>query len=183
MNKIKVFDGLFDSLYKKWELYLFRLFQIARYIESRIKFSRINEPEIKDFLSSEGYEGGLVRIPPNPFWLRDDDKTMFMVVYDPLELRSEKEKDLREFFRGIWERIGEVKTFVGITRNTRYIGESISDKRLCNEIDIYTKYPDACSPIHKVVLGDPKNIEVLKSFQKLLKDRDPVKGVKSYQQY
>ncbi len=183
MNKIKVFDGLFDSFYKKWELYLFRLFQIARYVESRIKFSRVNEPELNEVLNPEGYENGIIRVPPIPFWLRDDDRKMFMIIYEPLEARSEKEKDMRIFFREVWERMGEVKTFVGITRNTRYIGESIADKRLCNEIDIFMKYPEACSPIYRVVLGDPNNIEVLKSFQKLLKDREPVRGVKSYQQY
>ena len=96
---------------------------------------------------------------------------------------SEKEKSIRRFFKEVWERIGEVKTFVGITRNTRYIGESESEKRLCNEIDIYMDYPEAVSPISRLVLGNNENFEALKSFQRLLKDREPVKGIKSYTNY
>lgn len=180
---VKIFDGYFDSLYKKWELYLYRLFQIAKYMESRIKFSRISGPDIQEVLDPKGCTTSLIRIPPNPFWIREDDKQVFLSVFDELECKSEKEKDLRDFFKAVWERIGDVKTFIGITRNTRYIGESEAEKRLCNEVDIYMKYPEAVSPITRLVLGDNKNIDNLKSFQRLLKDREPVKGIKSYTNY
>jgi len=45
------------------------------------------------------------------------------------------------------------------------------------------KYPDAVSPISRLVLGDYDNIEGLRSFQRLLKDREPIKGIKSYTNY
>jgi len=178
-----MFDGLIDSLYKKWELYLYRLFQIAKYMENSIKFSRISGPNMSEVLDPRGCTKSIVRIPPNPFWMREDDKKIFLMVYKPLECIGEKEKALREFFLEVWERIGEVKKFIGITRNTRYIGENDSEKRLCNEIDIYMKYPEAMLPITRLVLGDNENIESLRSFQRLLKDREPVKGVKSYTNY
>lgn len=180
---VKLFDGFLDSLYKKWELYLFRLFQIAKYMENRIKFSRISGPDIEEIVDPKGCKTSLIRIPPNPFWIREDDKIMFLLIYDPLECRGEKDKVLREFFKEVWKRIGEVKTFIGITRNTRYIGENESEKRLCNEVDIYMKYPEAVSPITRLVLGDSENIEVLRSFQRLLKDREPIRGIKSYTNY
>lgn len=178
-----MFDGFLDSLYKKWELYLYRLFQIAKYMENSIKFSRISGPDISEVLDPKGCTKSIVRIPPNPFWIREDDKKMFLMIYEPLECRSEKDKTLREFFLEVWIRIGEVKRFIGITRNTRYIGENNSEKRLCNEVDIYMKYPEAVSPITRLVLGDNENIENLRSFQRLLKDREPVKGIKSYTNY
>lgn len=180
---IKIFDGFLNSLYKKWELYLYRLFQIAKYMENTIKFSRISGPDISEVLDPKGCSKSIVRIPPNPFWIREDDKKMFLMIYEPLECRSEKDKVLREFFLEVWIRIGEVKKFIGITRNTRYIGENDSEKRLCNEVDIYMKYPEAVSPITRLVLGDNENIETLRSFQRLLKDREPVKGIKSYTNY
>lgn len=178
-----MFDGFLDSLYKKWELYLYRLFQIAKYMENNIKFSRISGPDISEVLDPKGCTKSIIRIPPNPFWIREDDKKMFLMVYEPLECRGEKDKALREFFLEVWIRIGEVKRFIGITRNTRYIGENDSEKRLCNEVDIYMKYPEAVSPITRLVLGDNENIENLRSFQRLLKDREPVRGIKSYTNY
>jgi len=183
LNNIKIFDGFLDSLYKKWELYLYRLFQIAKYMESRIKFSRISGPEMDVVLDPKGCKECIIRIPPNPFWFRENDKTMFFLIYDPLEIHSESERMLREFFKEVWLRIGEVKVFIGITRNTRYIGENESEKRLCNEIDIYMQYPEAVSPITRLVLGDSDNVENLRSFQRLLKDREPVRGIKSYTNY
>ncbi len=180
---IKIFDGFLDSLYKKWELYLLRLFQVAKYMENQIKFARISGPDISEVLDPKGCNTSFTRIPPNPFWIRESDKTVFLMFYDPLECINEKDKTIKVFFRGVWERIGEVKTFIGITRNTRYIGENESEKRLCNEIDIYMKFPEAVSPITRLVLGDPENIEILRSFQRLLKDRERVKGIKSYTNY
>jgi len=180
---VKLFDGFLDSLYKKWELYLFRLFQIAKYMENRLKFSRISGPDIDVVLDPKGCSKSLVRIPPNPFWIREDDKEIFLLVFDLLECRNENDKTLRGFFKEVWLRIGDVKRFIGITRNTRYIGENESEKRLCNEIDIYMKYPEAVSPITRLTLGDSDNIEVLRSFQRLLKDREPVRGIKSYTNY
>jgi len=180
---IKIFDGFLDSLYKKWELYLFRLFQIAKYIENHMKFTRISAPDIQDVIDPKGSNLSFIRIPPNPFWIREDDKRVFLMFFDELECNDEKDKTLRRSLREVWDRIGTVKTFLGITRNTRYIGENESEKRLCNEIDIYVKYPEAVSPITRLVLGDNENIDILKSFQRLLKDREPVRGIKSYTNY
>lgn len=152
-------------------------------MENRIKYSRISGPDISEVLEPKGCNNPISRIPPNPFWIREDDRKVFLLFFKPLECQNEKEKTLRALFEEVWERIGIVKTFVGITRNTRYIGESESEKRLVNEIDIYLKYPESVSPITRLVLGDNKNIEILRSFQRLLKDREPVKGIKSYTNY
>ena len=180
---VKIFDGFLDSLYKKWELYLFRLFQIAKYVENRFKFSRISDLDIEEIIDPKGCSTSIIRIPPNPFWIREDDKTVFLLIFDLFECRSEKDKGLRELLREVWLRIGDVKKFVGITRNTRYIGENEAEKRLCNEVDIYMSYPDAVSPITRLVLGDNNNIELLTSFQRLLKDREPIRGIKSHTNY
>lgn len=183
MSKIKVFDGFLESLYKKWELYLFRLFQLARFIESNLKITQISAPDISEILNPLGCTKSLIRIPPNPFWIREDDRKVFLMFYSLFECRSMKEKDLRKLLGDVWERIGEIKKFVGITKNTQYIGEPDAEKRLVNEIDVYIKYPEALTPLHKIVLGDNKNIELLRSFQRFLKDREPVRGIISTSQY
>jgi hypothetical protein len=105
------------------------------------------------------------------------------MFYEPFQSRSMKEKDLRSLFEEVWLRIGEIKRFIGITRNTQYIGENEAEKRLVNEIDVFIKYPSAVSPITKLVLGDPKDVDTLRSFQRFLKDREPVRGIISMQQY
>lgn len=181
---MKIFDGLLDSLYKKWELYLFRLFQLAKYVENTLRYFTISGPDIEELLDLHGCDHSIIRIPPNPFFLRDSDEEIFYMFYDPFECRSEKEKDLKRLLRDIIERISQIKTFIGITKNTRYIGEQDAEKRLCNEIDVYIKFPDYFTYIHKIVLGDPgENIEVLRSFQRFLKDRSHIKRKRSFQQY
>lgn len=183
MNKIKVFDGLYESLYKKWELYLFRLFQLARWVETHLRVSRISGPDIEEILDPHGCEKSVIRIPPNPFWIRDDDRRVFLMFYETLYCHSLNEKDMRQLFSEIWERIGEMKRFIGITRNTQYIGVNEAEKRLVNEVDVFIKFPSAVSPIHRLVFGNDVDVDTLRSFQRFLKDREPVRGILSYQQY
>jgi len=180
---IKVYEGFYDSLYKKWELYLFRLFQLARWVESTLKFSSIQGPEIEEVLDERGCDKSLIRIPPNAFWIREEDRIIFEWFYEPFFCNSMKERDIRQLFGEVWERIGEIKRFIGITRNTQYIGEENSEKRLVNEIDVFIMYPDAVSPITKIVLGNSSDVDNLRSFQRFLKDREPVNGIISIQKY
>lgn len=189
----KMFKGLLDSFYKKWELYLFRLFQISKYVENLRKFTKITAPPLKEILNSKnGYEG-YVRIPPNPFLLREQDAELFYMIFDDLSCENENEAGLNKLFVEIWRRIAFIKQFLGITKNTRYCGEESSERRLVNEIDVYLKHPEACSPLHSLVLGKiPEKEEeleefrsIMKQFQNFLLDRSPIKKgeVKSYLYY
>jgi len=189
---MKEYKGLYDSLYKKWELYLIRLFQIAKYLENHIKFPKISSPVIKEILDEKGYNG-YIRIPPNPFYLKDSDAEVFDMFFGEFDIQKEDDKSMKKLFIDVWERIGIIKRFLGITRNTRYMGEPEADKRLVNEIDVYIKYPESCSPIHALILGKHPTdksesvdfIYLMTQLQNFLLDRDPVnKGdVKSYDQY
>lgn len=176
------FRGRIDSLYKKWELYLIRLFQLAKYIENQLRFRRISGPDMESILSKSGCETYVI-IPPNPFSIREEDEEIFFMLFDYFECINESEKYLRLLLKDIWLRVGIIKDFLGITKNTRYIGEEQAEKRLCNEIDVYAKYPDALTPLHKLILGDNKNDKKLESFKRFLTDRRKIKGIMSYQQY
>lgn len=188
---MKQFKGLYDSLYKKWELYLVRLFQIAKYVEDQIKFPKLSAPDMEEVLNPEGYNG-YIRIPPNPFFVKDEDNDVFFMFFDHLECRDD-DKALKRFFVEVWERIGIIKRFLGITRNTRYIGEPLADKRLVNEIDVYLKYPDSCSSLHTLILGrcpESKHeyddfLALMRQFKNFLLDREPINSgdVKSYDHY
>ena len=180
--RIKIYDGFFDSLYKKWELYLFRLFKLAIYCENSIKFRRISDPPLNEILNPKGYKGEILRIPPNPFFIKKEDRKIFEMFYEPLSSESDDEKGIRKLLKNIWIRIGEIKEFLGIIKNTRYIGESNPDKRLVNEIDIYMRFPESKQALIKLMFGGI-SIEEYKSFQRLLKDREPIKGIKSYKNY
>ena len=105
------------------------------------------------------------------------------MFFNYFESQGETNKDFRKLHQEIWERIGIIKSFLGITKNTRYIGEEQAEKRLCNEIDVYAKYPEALSPIHRIVLGDNTDLEKLEQFKRFLTDRRKVRSVISYQQY
>jgi len=176
------FKGRIDSLYKKWELYLIRLYQLSKYVENQIKFRRISGPDIENILSKSGCETYVV-IPPNPFTIREEDEEVFLMFFDYLEAHGESDKDYRKLHEEIWERIGIIKDFLGITKNTRYIGEEQAEKRLCNEIDIYIKYPESLSPLHRIILGDNTDLDNLDQFKRFLTDRRRIKNVISYQQY
>ena len=176
------FKGRIDSLYKKWELYLIRLYQLSKYIENQIRFRRISGPDIESVLSKSGCETYVI-IPPNPFIIRDEDEDVFFMFFDYFHSDGESEKHYRKLHREIWKRIGIIKDFLGITKNTRYIGEEQAEKRLCNEIDVYMKYPTALTPVHRIILGDNEDIEKLEQFKRFLTDRRKIRSVISYQQY
>lgn len=190
---MKKYDGLCESLYKKLELYLYRLFCLEKYVEEIVKYPVINMPRIEEVIDPKGHNGEYVRIPPNPFTMRGEDEDIFYTMFEDLYCRSENDRDIKELFIEIWKRIGEVKKFVGITRNTRYCGEAKADKRLVNEIDLYIKFPEVMPSIYAVVFGNiPEDehqrktyIKDLRAFQHFLKDREPVREgeVKSYQYY
>jgi hypothetical protein len=176
------FKGRIDSLYKKWELYLIRLYQLSKYVENQIKFRRISGPEIESVLSKSGCETYIV-IPPNPFTIREEDEDVFLMFFDYFHANGDSDKDMRKLHREIWERIGIIKDFLGITKFTRYIGEEQAEKRLCNEIDVYMKYPQSVTPLHRIILGDHTDTDKLYQFKRFLTDRRKIKSVVSYQQY
>jgi len=195
----KIYRGLYDNLYKKWELYLYRLFQIARYIEPMLRFARINMPPIDEVLHPEGYDGH-VRIPPNPFTLNPDDYQVFLMFMDELEIPDkENDKSLKLVLKEVWDRINGIKIWLGMTKFTRYKGEEDSNRRLINEISLYIKYPDHCDVIYRIMFDSPPEfpdgetteedekkydaeydayVGQLKGFKNLLLDRD-VSGIKS----
>lgn len=199
----KIYRGLYDNLYKKWELYLYRLFQIAKYVEPLLSFARINAPPIDEILDPNGYDG-FVRIPPNPFILNKDDYWVFEMFMGEIEIpKKETDKTLKLLLEEVWRRINDIKTWLGMTKFTRYKGEVDSNKRLVNEINIYIKYPMHCDVIYRVMFGAPPERPIgkltedkekiyedqceeytkqLKGFQNLLLDRD-VSGIKSCRIY
>lgn len=190
---MKKYKGLFDSIYKKWELYLFRLFQLERHVENLKKFMRFDAPLIEDVLDPAGFFEGDIRIPPNPFIMNDDDEKVFYLVFDDLECRGDKDKHIDQLFHSIWDRIGHVKRFLGITRNTRFCGEEQAEKRLLNELDVFLQYPEASPVIYSVIFGavpdNDKDMDkyyaMISAFKEFLKDRDPIGNgrVKSYANY
>ena len=178
-------EWIFNGYYKKWELYLFRLFKLADYVEEIRRFNRLNAPVIEDLLTPEGFEKDQIRIPPNPFLMGNDDEIFFMYYEDLIDLRfSDTNKDSLRLLNEIWKRIGEIKTFLGITKGTRYVGEEREEWRLINEIDWYIEYSEYAPMMYAVILGDPEKEKVmLKKFKNFLRDRGKVKGIKSLRYY
>ena len=76
--RINKSEWFFTGFYKKWELYLYRLFKLADYIESLLRIYRLNSPLLEDLLIPEGFEANSVRIPPNPFLMGIDDEVFFI---------------------------------------------------------------------------------------------------------
>jgi hypothetical protein len=199
----KIYKGLYDNLYKRWELYLFRLFQIARYIEPILKFNRINIPPLEEVLDPKGYNG-YVRIPPNPFFLNEGDYKVFKMFMDDIKIpKKEDDKHFRELLKEVWKRINEIKLWLGMSKFTRYKGEKDSNRRLVNEIDLYIKYPLHSDMLYRVVFDippeEPKKNSTseerhkyklqmeeyelqLKQFKNLLLDRN-INGIKSCELY
>lgn len=171
--------------YKKWELYLFRLFKLADYIESILRIHRLNAPPPEEFLNPQGFEDGLVRIPCNPFLMGDDDSTFFAYYDDLIEMGfKDTFKDYQRLLKELWKRMGEIKEFLGIVKGTRYIGEEREEWRLVNELDWYIEYSDYAPMMYRVILGDPKKeLETLKKFKNFLRDRNEIKGIKSLKYY
>ncbi len=191
MMEFKEYRGVYDSIYKQFELYLFRLFQLAKYVETFIKFTRISGPDLSKVLDPKGCDEVFVRIPPNPFIVNKNDWTLFKQLFEPFSTKDESEKSYRQLLIDIWERISEIKQWVGITKNTQFFGEPEANRRLVNEIDVFLRFPEACSSYHTLVLGkcpsDEKQkqsfIETLKQFKNFLLDREKHNTVKSYQNY
>jgi len=175
----------YNGYYKKWELYLFRLFKLADYVESSLRLHKLNAPLLEDILIPEGYEDLLVRIPPNPFLMGNDDEIFFMYYEDLIDLAfHDTDKETIKLLNEIWKRIGEIKTFLGITKGTRFIGEEREEWRLINEVDWYILYSENAPMIYRAVLGDAEEEEVIiKKFKNFLKDRSRIKGTKSLRYY
>jgi len=178
-------EWLFTGYYKKWELYLFRLFKLADYIESSLRSYKINTPQLEDVLTPAGYEDDSIIIPPNPFLMGNDDEIFFMYYKDLIDLNfGDTNKGSIELLRIIWKRIGEIKTFLGITKGTRYIGEEREEWRLINELDWYITYPESAPMMYHAILGDPEKEKViLLKFKNFLRDRNRIKGIKSLKYY
>lgn len=183
MNRVQ--EWKYNGYYKKWELYLFRLFKLADYVESILRIHRLNAPIPDDFLDPEGFKDNKIRIPPNPFLFGSDDLFFFQFYDDLSELHySDTDKDYKKLLHEIWNRINKIKAFLGITKGTRYVGEEREEWRLINELNWYIKYPDSAPLVYRVILGDPiKDEDVLKKFKNFLKDRSRIKGTKSLKYY
>jgi len=181
----RVIEWKVNGYYKKWELYLFRLFKLADYVESILRIHRLNAPLPEEFLDPEGFEDNSVRIPPNPFLMENDDTWFFGFYDDLIDLGfKDRDKDNIELLREIWRRIGEVKSWVGITKGTRFVGEEREEWRLINELNWYLKYPESAPMMYRAILGNPEKEEViLKKFKNFLKDRGRIKGTKSLKYY
>jgi len=183
--KINESEWFYNSLYKKWELYLFRLFKLADYIEGIQRIHRLNAPMLDDLLTPEGFENEQIRIPPNPFLMGKDDEIFFMFYQDLIDLRfSDTNKDNIRLLNEIWKRMGEIKKFLGITKGTRYVGEEREEWRLINELDWYIEYPEHAPMIYSIILGDTQKEKVmLKKFKNFLRDRSKSQGIKSLKYY
>lgn len=183
--RINKSEWIFNGYYKKWELYLFRLFKLANYTEAILRIHRLNAPLLDDLLTPEGFEANSVRIPPNPFLMGNDDKIFFMYYQDLIDLGfTDSNKDNKRLLSEIWKRINEIKTFLGITKGTRYVGEERVEWRLINELDWYIEYPECAPMIYSVILGDPEKEKVmLRKFKNFLRDRSKIKGIKSLRYY
>ena len=175
----------YNGFYKKWELYLFRLFKLAEYIESSLRSYKIDAPLLDDLLIPEGYENTSIRIPPNPFLMGNDDTVFFTYYEDLIDLNfTDTDKSSIKLLKEIWKRIGGIKTFLGITKGTRYVGEEREEWRLINEIDWYILYSEYAPMLYRAILGDAVKEEIiLKKFKNFLRDRSRIKGTKSLRYY
>ena len=175
----------YNGYYKKWELYLYRLFKLANYIESTLRSYKLNTPLLEEILTPAGYEDDQIRIPSNPFLMGNDDEIFFMFYEDLVDLNfRDTNAGNRELLREIWKRTGEIKTFLGITKNTRYVGEEREEWRLINELEWYMIYSESAPMMYHVILGDPeKEKAVLLKFKNFLKDRSRIRGTKSLKYY
>ncbi len=178
-------DWKYNGFYKKWELYLFRLFKLANYVESSLRLHKLNAANLDDILTPEGYEDNLVVIPPNPFLMGNDDEIFFMYYEDLIDLNFvDSDKGNRKLLEEIWKRISEIKTFLGITKGTRYVGEEREEWRLINEINWYIEYSEYASMMYRVILGDvEKEEKMLLKFKNFLRDRSRIRGTKSLRYY
>lgn len=175
------YRGKFEALYKKWELYLFRLFKLANSVENKRKFP-IKDVGKDELLDPKGCKKSAINIPTNPFIITEEDHEVFKAFFTHLKDVDFEARDDEEYWKKlhkrIWLRMGRIKHFLGIEANTRICGQNKSNSRLLNEIDVYLFNPQAVPPLHKAILGTGDE-SFLKSFQKFLKDRSKITGLRS----
>ena len=115
----------------------------------------------------------------------NDDTVFFTYYEDLIDLNfTDTNKSSIKLLKEIWKRIGEIKTFLGITKGTRYVGEEREEWRLINEIDWYILYSEYAPMLYRAILGDAVKEEIiLKKFKNFLRDRSRIKGTKSLRYY
>lgn len=179
---MKFYRGMLDALYTKWELYLYRLFKLAKFVQTEIDIPRISGPSYKAIIKPDGFENENFTIPPNPFTLREEDYDVFLLFYEPFSMIKENIDALRYLQREIWNRIYDIKEFLGITANTRFLGKPRAENRLVNQLDIYLLYPEKFPAFWHIIFdNDPEYL--LRAFQHFLKDRSRRRGVININKY
>ena len=135
MDNIKL-----NQLYRKLELYLYRLFCITEILESYIRGKTIGEPdEILEIFDPKGYNSDYIYIPINPFYDNKKDQQIFETAYPKNIEISTREKDIKKAFEEVWHRINEIRAWIGITEHMRYVGERNAENRLLVTLERYVK--------------------------------------------
>jgi len=138
MNLDKEFE-----LYRKLEIILFRYFKIAEFLESCVKIYIKTKDSISTILHPRGYDNSYTRgmerfnetiyIPFNPFYLIESEKQIFLQMFPNKFWKIEnKDKEIRNTLLEIWNRIYEIKCWLGIipirTIHYYYKGKFIQEK-------------------------------------------------------
>lgn len=171
-----------NHLYKCFELYYWRLFNISRILENRVKGKVIGEPdEILDIFEAKGYVSQYIFIPANAFIFNTQDLHLFKIVYpEEFFLRDDSEKAIRKTFREVWKRINETRNWLGITKQTRFVGEKHPEYRLVNQLELFIKNEKDYKPPREIkdyIFNS--SIQVIQKFIDFSKDRNNYRDVRA----
>lgn len=127
------------EMYRKIEVVLFRYFKIAEFLENSLRMKIKTKDDIKTILSPKGYVKGSINIPYNPFYTNEDEKQVFLKMFpDEFWNIEDNEKERRQALGIIWERIHEIKWWIGVTEGTRYCGIK-KESRLVYILETYLR--------------------------------------------
>lgn len=139
------------EMYRKIEAVAFRYFKMAEFLEKCLRFVVKTKDPLSVILKPEGYDNSSERkidgkmfnesiyIPFNPFYLDEEEKRIWRQIYpeDFSEVTNDRES-LKKALQIVWDRINEIKWWLGITIDTRYCGIR-NESRLTTILENYLK--------------------------------------------
>lgn len=167
------------EMYRKLEVVLFRYFKIVEFLENSLRMKIKTKEKIEAVLSPKGYMKDTINIPYNPFYTNEEERKMFLRIF-PKEFWkiNDTDKERRQALHEIWNRIHEIKWWIGVTEGTRYCGIK-KESRLVFLLETFLRTGikqfryDFEFSIFKDV-----NEETIRKFLKIAKNRKPKKGIR-----
>ena len=179
------------EMYRKLEVVMFRYFKIIEFLEFTLRIPIKMKDSYEIILHPKGFDNctnrllqdnlddGNIYIPFNPFYITKEEEKVFLKIFPEKfwEWKTETNNHRRIILEESWNRIHEIKWWLGVTIDTRYCGIRM-DSRLTTALENYLK-----SGIkefrydfeHSIFRNVPK--ETIRKYLSIAKNRRRRKGI------